>query len=184
VPAVVQSRFSEDVAGELPGYVAAATPDTIVLGAGVPGSGMPGSGMPGSGAPDAGGSFRAVLGADGTTQLVTVLRPPPAAPGSVAVRWARGANGEAAVQVATQLAVANRLNLVIVPGGGRRAAVAAGLTRRGVTASDGPLLPGALLVAASDDGCEDAHLAVLAGSKEGSDDLDQWVQALDERRIL
>jgi Kef-type K+ transport system membrane component KefB len=161
VPAVVQSRFSEDVAAELAGYVAAAVPDTIVR-------------------DPAGGSCEA-LGADGTTQLVTVLRRPPESPDTVGVRLARGGNGEAALQVAAQLAVANQLNLVVIPGGGRRAALAADMRRRGVRASDGPLPDGALLVAAADDG-DDAHLAVLAGSKEGSDDLDQWVQALGGRR--
>jgi Kef-type K+ transport system membrane component KefB len=164
VPAVVQSRFSDDITGELPGYVAAAAPDTIVLG------------------PD--GTSRAALGAGGTTQLVTVLGRPPQAPGAVAVRWARGADGAAAVQVAAQLAVAGQLSLVVAPGGGRRASVAAALARHGVAATDGPAPDGALLVAAAGDGGGDVHLAVVAGSKEGSDDLDQWVEALEERRIL
>jgi Kef-type K+ transport system membrane component KefB len=162
VPAVVQSRFSEDVTAELPGYVAAAAPDTIVL--------------------RAGRNSRELLGADGTTQLVTVLGDLPETPDTVAVRWARGPHGAAALQVAAQLAVANGLHLLITPGGGRRAAAAADLTRRGIAASDGPPPAGALLVAAADDG-EDAHLAVLAGSKEGSDDLEQWVQALDGSRM-
>ncbi len=163
VHAVVQSRFSEDVAGELPGYVAAAEPDTIVAGS---------NGVP-----------RPELGADGTTQIVTVLRDPPDAPAAVAVRWARGAHGDAALQVGTQLAVAYRLNLVVTPGGGRRASVAADLAKRGLAASDGPTPAGALLVAAAEDtvATKDGggpHLAVLAGSKEGSDDMDQWVEAL------
>jgi Kef-type K+ transport system membrane component KefB len=163
MPAVVQSRFSDDVTAELPGYVAAAAPDTIVLG-------------PGRNSPE-------LLGADGTTQLVMVLGGLPEAPDTVAVRWARGLEGAAALQVAAQLAVANRLHLVMTPGGGRRAAAAADLTRRGIAASDGPPPAGALLVAAADDGSEGAHLAVLAGSKEGSDDLDQWAPALDGSRI-
>ncbi|HTP15893.1 MAG TPA: cation:proton antiporter [Streptosporangiaceae bacterium] len=162
VAAVVQARFSEDVAGELPGYVAAAAPDTIVLG------------------PYAGA--REVLGADGTTQLVTILRELPEAPDTVMARWAAGVNGAAAVQVAAQLAVANRLDLVLGPGGRRRASVAAGLARRGIAASDGPPPAGALVVAAADGG-GDEHLAVLAGSKECSDDLDRWVQDLDGSRV-
>jgi len=163
MPAVVQSRFSDDVTAELPGYVAAAAPDTIVLG-------------PSRNA-------REALGTDGTTQLVTVLGELPEAPNTVAVRWTRGLHGAAALQVAAQLAVANQLGLVITPGGGRSSSAAADLTRRGVAASDGPPPAGALLVAAADDGGEDVHLAVLAGSKEGSDDLDQWVQALDGSRM-
>jgi Kef-type K+ transport system membrane component KefB len=161
VPAVVQSRFSEDITAELPGYVAAAGPDTIVR--------------------DSAGGPGEVLGAGGTTQVVTVLRRPPESPGTVGVRWARGGNGEAALQVGAQLAVANQLDLVLVPGGGRRAALAADLSRRGVRASDGPLPDGALLVAAAGDG-DDAHLSVLAGSRESSDDLDEWAQALGGKR--
>jgi len=80
VPAVVQSRFSQDIAAELPGYVAAAEPDTIVLGTG--------------------GTARETLAADGTVQLVKVLRSLPEAPGAVAVLWTRGEGGAAAVHCA------------------------------------------------------------------------------------
>ncbi|HEY1347631.1 MAG TPA: cation:proton antiporter [Streptosporangiaceae bacterium] len=163
VPAAVQSRFSENIAAELPGYVAAAEPDTIVLGPG--------------------GTSRETLAAGGTVQLVTVLRSPPEAPGAVAVRWTRGEDGAAAVQVATQLAVAGRLQLVISPGGGRRAGLAAELAKDGLVACTGPPPAGALVVAAADSG-PDAHLAVLAGAREGSDDLDQWVQDLDKSRLI
>jgi hypothetical protein len=38
-------------------------------------------------------------------------------------------------------------------------------------------------VAAAGSG-SDAHLTVVAGNKEGSDDLDQWVQTLDRSRML
>jgi Kef-type K+ transport system membrane component KefB len=164
VSAVVQSRFSEDTAAELPGYVAAAEPDTIVLGPG--------------------GPSRETLAAGGAVQLVTVLRSLPAAPGAVAVAWARGEHGAAAVQVAAQLAVAGRLKLVISPGGGRRAGLAAELTRDGIAASDGPPPAGAILVAAAAGSSDDTHLAVLAGTREGSDDLDQWVQDLDRSRLI
>jgi len=67
---------------------------------------------------------------------------------------------------------------VLTPGGGRAATVAAGLAKRGLPACAGPPPPGSLLVAAAGPG-SDAHLAVVAGSKEGSDDLDQWVRTLD-----
>ncbi len=72
---------------------------------------------------------------------------------------------------------------MVTPGGGRRASVAADLAKRGLAASDGPTPAGALLVAAAEDtvATKDGggpHLAVLAGSKEGSDDMDQWVEAL------
>jgi K+:H+ antiporter len=164
VPAVVQSRFSLDIAAELPGYVAAAEPDTIVLGPG--------------------GTSRETLAADGAVQLVTVLRSLPEAPGAVAVLWTRGEDGTAAVQVAVQLAVANQLKLVISPGGGRRARLAAELTRDSIAASDGPPPAGAIIVAAAADSSGDAHLAVLAGTREASDDPDQWVQDLDRSRLI
>jgi Kef-type K+ transport system membrane component KefB len=164
IPAIVQSRFSEDTAAELPGYVAAAEPDTIVLGPG--------------------GPSRETLAAGGAVQLVTVLRSLPAAPGAVAVVWARGEHGAAAVQVAAQLAVADRLRLVISPGGGRRAGLAAELTKHGIAASDGPPPPGGILVAAAADSSDDTHLAVLAGTRESSDDLHQWVQDLDRSRLI
>ena len=162
--AVVQSRFSQDIAAELPGYVAAAKPDTIVLGPG--------------------GTSRETLAADGTIQLVTVLRSLPEAPGAVAVLWTRGEGGAAAVHVAAQLSVADRLKLVISPGGGRRAGLAAELTRNGIAASDGPPPAGAIIVAAAADSSADAHLAVLGGTREASDDLDQWVQDLDRSRLI
>jgi Sodium/hydrogen exchanger family len=164
VSPVVRSRFSQDIAAELPGYVAAAKPDTIVLGPG--------------------GTSREMLAADGAVQLVTVLRSLPEAPSAVVARWMRGEGGAAAVQVATQLAVAGRLKLVISPGGGRRAGLAAELTKDGIAASDGPPPSGAIVVAAARDSGDDTHLAVLAGAREGSDDLDQWVQDLDKSGLI
>jgi K+:H+ antiporter len=163
VATVVQSRVSQDIAAELPGYVADAEPDTIVLGPG--------------------GPPREALAADGTVQLVTVLRSLPEAPGVVAVRWIRGEGGAAAVQVGAQLAVADRLKLVISPGGGRRAGLAAELTRDGIAASHGPPPAGAIVVAAAADS-NDAHLAVLAGTREDGSDLDQWVRNLDKSRLI
>ena len=58
---------------------------------------------------------------------MTVLRSLPEAPTAVAVLWTRGESGAAAVQVATQLAVADRLKLVISPAGARRLDLLAGL---------------------------------------------------------
>jgi Kef-type K+ transport system membrane component KefB len=162
--AVVRSRFGRDIAAELPGYVAAAKPDTIVLGPG--------------------GTASEMLAGGGAVQLVTVLRSLPEAPSAVVARWTRGEGGAAAVQVATQLAVADRLKLVISPGGGRRAGLAAELSKDGIAASDGPPPSGAIVVAAAHDSGHDAHLAVLAGAREGSDDLDQWVQDLDRSRLI
>jgi Kef-type K+ transport system membrane component KefB len=162
VPAVVQSRFSHDIAGGLLGYVTAARPDTIVLGP--------------DGTSDA-------LTADGAVQLVRVLRSLPGAPPAVAVLWARGDDGAAAVQVAAQLAVANRLSLVISPVGGRRARLASQLTRAGIDATDGQPPSAAVVVAAASDTGGNPHLTVTAGTRECSDDLDQWVQSLDSGRL-
>jgi len=64
----------EDIATELPGYVAAAEPDTIVLG-------------PAS-------TIRETLAADGAVQLVAVLRSLPEAPSTVAALWTRGKGGQ------------------------------------------------------------------------------------------
>jgi len=73
---------------------------------------------------------------------------------------------------------------VISPGGGRRAGLAADLTKDGIAASDGPPPAGAILVAAAADSSDDTHLTVFAGTREGSDDLDQWVQDLDRSRLI
>ena len=164
VPEVVQSRLTQEIAAELPGYLAAAAPDTIVLGPG--------------------GTSRETLAAQGAVQLVTVLRSLPEAPAAVAVLWTPGESGAAAVQVAAQLAVADRLKLVISPAGGRPADLAAELTRDGIAASDGPPPARAIVVAAAADSSGDAHLTVRAGTREGSDGLDQWVQDLDRSSFI
>jgi Kef-type K+ transport system membrane component KefB len=164
VPEVVASRLTQEIAAELPGYLAAAAPDTIVLGPG--------------------GTSRETLAAQGAVQLVTVLRSLPEAPAAVAVLWTPGESGAAAVQVAAQLAVADRLKLVISPAGGRPADLAAELTRDGIAASDGPPPARAIVVAAAADSSGDAHLTVLAGSREDCGDLDQWVKDLDRRRLI
>jgi hypothetical protein len=39
-------------------------------------------------------------------------------------------------------------------------------------------------VAAAADSSSDAHLTVRAGTREASDDLDQWVQDLDRSRLI
>ncbi len=168
VRATVQSRFSDDVRAELPGYLSAAGPGTVVL-------------RPGSGQPDA-------LGADGATQLVYVLRPLPAGPAAAVAKLARGADGDAAVQVAAQLSVAGGLDLVLAPSGRAAGSVAASLRKRGLQARSGNGPPGGILVAASGDRHEpggaggrdsDVHLAVVAGTTEASDDMDHWIQALE-----
>jgi K+:H+ antiporter len=170
VAATVQSRFSDDVEAELPGYVAAAEPDTIVL-------------LPG-------GTNAAALSRDGAAQLVYVIRPVPPAPTAAVARWSRGADGDAAVQVAAQLSVAAGLGLVLAPAGRSQSSVAADLSKRGLVATAGSPPEGAIIVGpAGQDGepsvppgeDSDAHLTVVAGTLEASDDMDHWVQALTAR---
>jgi hypothetical protein len=152
-PAAVLSRFSDDVAGELPGYVAAAEPDTIVLGADHP-----------AGQDDAYAAIRA----DGRTRLVTAGGSPPGAPGAVAVYPGHGPDGAAARDVATQLAAARHLQLVLAgPEGRRSRSGVAELNHRGIQASSGPPPEGSLVVAGEDGGAAaEVHLTVRAGSGE------------------
>jgi Kef-type K+ transport system membrane component KefB len=154
-PATVLSRFSDDVAGELPAYVMAAEPDTIVLG---------------SAHARYEDEAYAAIRADGRTRLVTASRPVPDAPGAVAVYTGHGGDASAALNVATQLAAARHLPLVLSGADGRRSrSGVADLIHRGIQASSGPPPDGALLVA-GEDGAAAAvatvHLTVRAGSSE------------------
>jgi hypothetical protein len=203
VNVVVQSRFSDDVAAELPGYIAAADPDTVVL--------------------HQGAAPLSDLSDGGKAQLVVLIKPLPEAPAAAVARLARGADSEAALQVAAQLAVADGLDLVLTPPGRAATARAADLGKRGMVASAGTEPAGSVLVAPADlvlgapvaaaagavatiaavngsDGAAEAtlvadaeengaalsdgdvHIAVVAGSNEASDDMDQWVEALDAHK--
>jgi Kef-type K+ transport system membrane component KefB len=202
VPAVVQSRFGENVRAELPGFIAAADPDTVVL--------------------HRGAALAAELSPRGKAQVVTLIRPLPPEPTTAVARVARGADTEAAIQVAAQLAVAGGLGLVLSPPGRTAASRVADLTKRGVQATAGVQPPDSIVVAPADVvlatpvgavakavvsasvgadgesaapridgemagevngvaafGDSDVHIAVIAGSNEASDDMDQWVEALD-----
>ena len=155
-PALVFSRFSDDVPGELPGYVAAAEPDTLILGSD-------------------GGAHEA-LRADDTRRLLTARMALPQQPIAVAVYTGHGAHATAALDVAAQLAVARQLELVLVGADGRRArAAVAELSRKGISASSGSPPEGSLRVAAEDDAAAvgaGVHLTVRAAS---SGDLDQEI---------
>jgi Kef-type K+ transport system membrane component KefB len=203
VQVVVQSRFSDDVAAELPDYVAAADPDTVVLHRGT--------------AP------LAELNAGGKAQLVVLIKPLPETPTAAVARLAKGGDTEAALQVAAQLAIADGLDLVLTPPGRTATARVGDLGKRGIVARAGTEPAGSVLVAPADlvlgapvavaagavatiaavngsdgaaeagpiagadengdtalsDGDADIHIAVVAGSNEASDDMDQWVEALD-----
>jgi hypothetical protein len=154
-PATVLSRFSDDVAGELPVYVVAAEPDTIVLDSGH--------------AADEDQAYAAIR-AEGRTRLITVSGPVPDTPSAVAVSSGHGGDASAALNVATQLAAARHLPLVLAGADGRRGrSGVADLTHLGIQASSGPPPDGALLVA-GEDGAQavaaGAHLTVRAGSSE------------------
>jgi Kef-type K+ transport system membrane component KefB len=155
-PALVFSRFSDDAPGELPGYVAAAEPDTVVF--------------------RSGGVAHEALRADDTTRLITALTSWPQQPSAVAVYCGHGPHAAAALDVAAQLAAARQLDLVLVGADGRRArAAAAELSRKGLSASSGLPPEGSLRVAGEDDAAAlaaGAHLTVRSAS---SGDLDEEV---------
>jgi Kef-type K+ transport system membrane component KefB len=146
--ALVFSRFSDDVPGELPGYVTAAGPDTVVF--------------------RAGGAAREALRADDTTRLITARAPGPRQPTAVAVYFGHGSHAAAALDVAAQLAAARQLELVLVGADSRRArAAVAELSRKGMTVSSDPPPEGSLLVAGEEDAAALAagvHLTVRAAS--------------------
>ncbi|MFF5205503.1 cation:proton antiporter [Streptosporangium sp. NPDC000396] len=163
--AKVVSRFSADVAAELPELVTGAQPDLVVLPAGVPGY--------------------AEIRAGAVCRVVTVSPPhspdqagPSESPaGPIAVR--HGAGGDAAVHVALTLALLRDLPLIIT-GGSRASALAQRLAKLGVTASSGPIPAGALVVApdtGTDTGTatDGAHLLVRA--EQDADPVD-WTAAV------
>jgi Kef-type K+ transport system membrane component KefB len=161
VPATVLSRFSDDVPSELAAYVAAAEPDTIILDA-----------RHDATEEDAYAAIRA----DSRTRLVTASAPLPDAPTAIAVYSGHGGDASAALNVATQLAAARHLPLVLAAANGRRSrSGVAELTHRGIDARSGPPPDGSLLVAAEDAAvavvaAAAVHLTVRAGSSEDIDD--------------
>jgi Kef-type K+ transport system membrane component KefB len=141
-PVRVLSRFSDDVPGELPGYVAAAEPDTVILGSGV------------------------TVPVDDAVRLVTVRAFGPGEPSAIAVYTGHGPDPAAAVDVGTELAAARRLVLVAVGDSRRARAVAADVGRKGISTSSGEPAEGSLLVAGESDAAAGAHVTVRAGSSE------------------
>jgi Kef-type K+ transport system membrane component KefB len=154
-PATVFSRFSDDVVGELSAYVTAAEPDTIVLDADH------------ESYEDA---AYAAIRSDGRTRLVTASGPVPGMPSAVAVYSGHGGDASAALNVATQLAAARHLPLVLTGADGRRSrSEVAELIHRGIQARSGPPPEGALVVVGQDGAAtvaSGAHLTVRAGSSE------------------
>ncbi len=152
--AVVLSRMSDDVPGELPAYLAAAEPDTFVLGTGHSG-------------------IREAVGANDAIRMVTARAAVPEAPSAVAVYYGHGGGATAALDVAAQVASARQLELILAGDEGRRVrGAAAELARQGIPASSGPPPEGALVIASEDGAATGAatgaavHLTVRAGSGE------------------
>jgi len=146
VPAPVLSRFTDDVARDLPAQLASAGADIVVVPAGQPGY----------------DAIREQV----TGQIVTMLADPPAETAAVMLRWAAGADGGAAAQVAARLAAARGVELVVVDGArpSRRAvALAAELAKHGVAARAGRAPAGDALVIAPEGGdVTGANLVVRA----------------------
>jgi hypothetical protein len=147
-------------------------------------------------------------------QIVVLVKPLPEAPTAAVAHWVRGADSDAALQVAGELASAAHLDLVLTPAGRQTTTRASDLTKRGLAATVGTSPAGSIVVGPADallavpvgavaqaaaadgsdpvadpdaavpiesDGIRDIHIAVVAGSNEASDDMDQWVEALDGR---
>jgi Kef-type K+ transport system membrane component KefB len=136
VAAPVLSRFTDDVARDLPGQLASTRADLVLVDTGE---------------------------ADAFTGQVVTVNAVPAGPTAVVLHWATSADGRAAAQVAARIAASRELELVVASGSRRAAALAAELSGHGITARAGsPPGEGALVVAP--DGVAGAHLLVRAGS--------------------
>ncbi|MEU8385139.1 cation:proton antiporter [Streptosporangium sp. NPDC048865] len=164
----VVSRFSADVAGELPGLASGAGPDLLVLPAGLPG--------------------HAGVRDGATCRVVTVVAVPSSGPevpspfeGTGPVAAHHDVGGDAAAHVALILATSQGRPLVLT-GGGRASALARRLVRLGVEVTSGPVPQGALVVAADTANApEGAHLLVRA--EQDADPVD-WSGAVSALRTL
>ncbi|MFJ2032626.1 cation:proton antiporter [Streptosporangium sp. NPDC087985] len=169
--AKVVSRFSADVAAELPELVTGAQPDLVVLPAGGPGY--------------------AEIRAAATCRVVTVSSPDlpgspdpadqagPAEPAAGPIAVHHGSGGDAAAHVALTLALLQDRPLVVT-GGGRASALAQRLARLKVTATSGTVPAGALVVAPDTGTAVDgAHLLVRA--EQDADPVD-WAAAVSALR--
>jgi len=151
----VVSRFSADVAAELPQLVSSARPDLVLLPADTPG-------------------LDAIL-AETTCRVVTASPSAYGKTGPVVARHRSGAAGDASTQVALHLALARHRPLLI-SGGGRASSLAQRLHGLGVDASPAPaeIGPDALTVTPSAVSGE-ADLVVRA--EQDADPVD-WTAAV------
>ncbi|MFC4536330.1 cation:proton antiporter [Sphaerisporangium dianthi] len=155
VEARVVSRFSADVAGELPALVTGAHPDLVVVPWDTPG-------------------YERIAG-EATCRFITVMPGADASDGPVAVHHEQG---DAAAHVALQLALAMGRPLLVL-GGVKGASLAQRLGRLGVDAATAAEPPdGALVVAAEGTDPPAAHLLVRA--EQDADPMD-WATAVPAR---
>jgi Kef-type K+ transport system membrane component KefB len=158
-PALVLSRFSDDVPGELAAYVAGAEPDTLVLDS--------------AHDPRQDQAYAAIRG-EGRTRLVSSRAPGPTGASAISVYAGHGPDATAALDVAAHLAMARHLEVVLVGGEGRRnRGDIAELTSKGIAASSGPPPEGSLLIATEEAAAAvvtGVHLTVRAGSGEDIED--------------
>lgn len=200
VTAVVQSRFSNDVTAELADYIAAADPDTVVLNQGVGSlSDLSSDGkaqlvvlmkpLPESPTaavarlakgPDTEAALQVAAQLSVADGLDLVLSPPGrTASARVGDLGKRGMVASAGAQPPGSVLVAPAdIALGAQVGAASSAAMAAGGNGSSSAAESGPddADDGGLALG---DGVADVHIAVVAGSNEASDDMDQWVEALD-----
>lgn len=146
VPAPVLSRFTDDVARDLPPQVAGADARIVVVSADQPG-------------------YQAV--SDQTIRpLVTTHALPTDDLDAVVLHWSSGSNGTSAAKMAALIASGRGLELVIVDGAkpGRRAiSLADELVKHGVNARAGSVPEGVVLVVAGEgSSVHGAHLVVRA----------------------
>jgi hypothetical protein len=146
----VYAQFSEDLAADLTRHVLTADPDLVVV------------------PPDA-----SLAPHDMLPRVVLHRAAGPQPSSAVTVRQHGGADGSAALQVGTQLAVSRGLRLVLDGAQGRRERGAVtDLARHGIDVDTSAEPDDAFVVGTPVD--EDAHVVVRARPDEDIDDIDSW----------
>ena len=165
--APVLARFSADPAAELPEQVSSNAPDVLVVAADQP-------------------SYQALRAAAGG-RLVTIAAALPVGWDTVAVRVTGGADGEAAIQVAAQIAAARGIPLVLVAdarAARRLTAAVEELTRHGVPTTVGALPVEPTLLVAADGDSSGAQLLVRERPDSDPVPAAQWVPLLPRSEVV
>ncbi|WP_375484624.1 cation:proton antiporter [uncultured Jatrophihabitans sp.] len=148
VTVTAQAQFSDDIAADLTRYVVTAEPDLVVLTGSVE------------------------LAPHELMPRILVHGVEPVAPTAVAVPATHDAGGDAALQIAAQLAVSRQLSLVLVGTGRRERGIAADLARRGIDASVGEVPEGALVVGPV--AVPTTHFVARARPDDEINDINDW----------